>query len=91
LTEFVRRSLREREDLSREFTAHRREVRQMILSLSRVQEMLVEVTRKLNEQGQGQEQIAAAVDQLKKILLGLPGFRARQSSEPTIPQAQKWG
>jgi hypothetical protein len=29
---------------------------------------------KFNEQGQGQEQIAAAVDELKTILLGLPGF-----------------
>ena len=55
VTEFVRRSLREREDLSREFNAHRREVRLMILSLSRVEEMLAEVTRKIDEQGQGQQ------------------------------------
>lgn len=74
LTELVRRSLREREDLSREFTAHRREVRLMILSLSRVEELLIQVTRKLNEQGHGQQRVAADMGEFKAYLLNLPGF-----------------
>lgn len=74
LTQYVRQALRERADLNREFTAHRREVRRMILSLGRVEEMLAELMNLVNEQGRGQRQITAGMVEFKEYLVNLPGF-----------------
>lgn len=67
LSALVRKSLAEREDLAQEFAEHRVEVRQITLSLSRVEE-------KLDEQIHVQNRMAVSLEDYKKLLVELPGF-----------------
>jgi parallel beta-helix repeat protein len=67
LAELVRQALAEREDIAREFAAHRAEVRSLTLSLGRIEE-------KLDEQVHLQNRMAVSLEDYKAYLVELPGF-----------------